>query len=81
MIGYAGTDAKCDWLRDLGFDYAFNYKKEDLSETLNKAAPGGIDVYYDNVSVSRKKVPNGLSRCRTKRRMGTATFFGMRPIL
>ncbi len=37
-------------MRDLGFDYAFNYKKEDLSETLNKAAPGGIDVYYDDVS-------------------------------
>ena len=50
MIGFAGTDAKCDWLRELGFDYAFNYKKEDLSETLKKPAPNGVDVYYDNVS-------------------------------
>ena len=49
VIGYAGTDAKCDWLKSLGFDYAFNYKTTDLRETLKEAAPKGIDVYYDNV--------------------------------
>ena len=27
VIGYAGTDDKVDWLKGLGFDYAFNYKK------------------------------------------------------
>ena len=27
VIGYAGTDEKVQWLKDLGFDYAFNYKK------------------------------------------------------
>ena len=50
MIGYAGTDAKCDWLKSLGFDYAFNYKTTSLSETLKKAAPDGVDIYYDCVS-------------------------------
>ena len=51
MIGYAGTDAKVKWLKEeLGFDFAFNYKKVNLSESLKEAAPEGVDVYYDNVS-------------------------------
>ena len=27
VIGYAGTDEKVAWLKELGFDHAFNYKK------------------------------------------------------
>ena len=51
MIGYAGTDDKVKWLKDeIGFDFAFNYKKVNLSESLKEAAPEGVDVYYDNVS-------------------------------
>ena len=51
MIGYAGTDDKVKWLKEeLGFDFAFNYKKVDLNESLKEAAPEGIDVYFDNVS-------------------------------
>ena len=49
MIGYAGTDEKVAWLKELGFDHAFNYKTQDLGQTLSQAAPDGIDVYYDNV--------------------------------
>ena len=49
MIGYAGTDDKVKWLKELGFDFAYNYKKVNLSESLKEAAPDGIDVYYDNV--------------------------------
>ena len=50
MIGYAGTDEKVKWLKEeLGFDFAFNYKKVNLSESLKEAAPEGVDVYYDNV--------------------------------
>ena len=49
VIGYAGTDQKCDWLRSLGFDFAFNYKKCKVAETLQTAAPGGVDCYFDNV--------------------------------
>ena len=50
MIGYAGSDEKVKWLKEeLGFDFAFNYKKVNLSESLKEAAPDGIDVYYDNV--------------------------------
>ena len=50
MIGYAGTDEKVKWLKEeLGFDFAFNYKKVNLSESLKEAAPEGVDVYYDSV--------------------------------
>merc|ERR1719244_429030 len=49
VIGFAGTDDKCEWLRELGFDYAFNYKKTGVAESLKEAAPNGVDCYFDNV--------------------------------
>merc|ERR1711892_683683 len=49
VIGFAGTDEKCQWLKSIGFDEAFNYKKVGVSESLAKAAPGGVDCYFDNV--------------------------------
>ncbi len=58
MIGYAGSDAKVDWLKEIGFDFAYNYKTSNLSHTLLQAAPGGVDCYFDNVggaSPIRKK--------------------------
>ena len=50
MIGYAGSDEKVKWLKEeLGFDFAFNYKKVNLDKSLKEAAPDGIDIYCDNV--------------------------------
>merc|ERR1712183_1227108 len=49
VIGYAGTDEKCAWLKGLGFDFAFNYKKCKVAETLKTGAPAGVDCYFDNV--------------------------------
>jgi hypothetical protein len=51
VVGSAGSDEKVSWLtKELGFDAAFNYRKEsDLSATLAKLCPQGIDVYFDNV--------------------------------
>jgi NADPH-dependent curcumin reductase CurA len=50
VIGSAGSPEKVKMLVDeLGFDAAFNYKDGDLLGQLKKAAPGGIDVYFDNV--------------------------------
>jgi NADPH-dependent curcumin reductase CurA len=50
VIGSAGTDAKVTHLlSDLGFDAAFNYRDGPILEALRVAAPGGIDVYFDNV--------------------------------
>jgi NADPH-dependent curcumin reductase CurA len=50
VIGSAGTDEKCRWLKeDLGLDAAINYKKGELRASLKAAAPKGIDVYFENV--------------------------------
>lgn len=49
VIGSAGTPEKVQRVLDLGFDAAFNYHDGPVRESLKKAAPDGIDVYFDNV--------------------------------
>jgi prostaglandin reductase 1 len=50
VIGFAGSDEKCKWLEEnFQFDKALNYKSENLKSELKKAAPNGIDCYFDNV--------------------------------
>jgi len=50
VIGIAGGPAKGEYLtRELGFDAAIDYKREDVAERLRALAPDGVDVYFDNV--------------------------------
>ena len=50
--GFAGSDEKVAYLKELGFDEAVNYKKVDtLSGALQQTCPKGIDMFLDNVSV------------------------------
>lgn len=49
VIGSAGSPEKVDYLAGIGFDEAFNYKDGDVNGQLAKAAPDGVDVYFDNV--------------------------------
>lgn len=49
VIGIAGGEQKCNWLKECGLDSVIDYKNTNLHEELFKAAPGGIDVYFDNV--------------------------------
>ncbi|MET7300996.1 NADP-dependent oxidoreductase [Embleya sp. NPDC005575] len=50
VVGSAGSADKVALLVDeYGFDAAFNYKDGPIAEQLAKAAPDGIDVYFDNV--------------------------------
>jgi len=50
VVGSAGEDAKVNYLlKELGFDAAFNYKKEPPKEALKKYCPKGIDIYFENV--------------------------------
>ncbi|WP_323039760.1 NADP-dependent oxidoreductase [Gemmobacter sp.] len=49
-IGLTGSDDKVALCRsDYGYDAAFNYRTTDLAAALAQAAPGGINIYYDNV--------------------------------
>jgi NADPH-dependent curcumin reductase CurA len=50
VVGSAGSAEKVTWLRDeLGFDAAFDYHDGDVTSQLQKAAPEGVDAYFDNV--------------------------------
>jgi hypothetical protein len=50
VIGSAGGAEKIAYLKEIGVDHAIDYKAEkDLTAALMKAAPGGIDVYFENV--------------------------------
>jgi len=49
VVGSAGSSAKVDYVRSLGFDAAFDYHSGPVTDLLREAAPEGIDVYFDNV--------------------------------
>jgi NADPH-dependent curcumin reductase CurA len=50
VIGSAGGAKKAAFLKEIGVDQVIDYKATDnLTAALLRAAPNGIDVYFDNV--------------------------------
>ncbi|MGE4322631.1 MAG: NADP-dependent oxidoreductase [Sphingobium sp.] len=50
VIGSAGGPEKCAFVKELGADAVIDYKVPGtMEEKLRAVAPGGIDVYFDNV--------------------------------
>jgi NADPH-dependent curcumin reductase CurA len=50
VVASAGGAEKCAYLKSLGVDEVIDYKAEtDLTAALMRAAPEGIDVYFENV--------------------------------
>ncbi|HEY7004879.1 MAG TPA: NADP-dependent oxidoreductase, partial [Sphingomicrobium sp.] len=49
VIGSAGGEEKCDYVRSLGADQVIDYRSGPILKSLAAAAPDGIDVYFDNV--------------------------------
>lgn len=50
VIGIAGGPDKCRWLtEDLGFDAAIDYKGEDVGDALDRLAPDGFEMNFENV--------------------------------
>jgi len=50
VVGIAGSEDKCQYLtQELGFDSSINYKKNNVKSALKRAAPKGVDCYFDNV--------------------------------
>jgi len=49
VVGIAGGQRKCNWLRDeLGVD-AIDYKGEDVQARLAEICPNGVNVFFDSV--------------------------------
>lgn len=50
VIGSAGGAEKCAWVTDrAGLDACIDYRSEDTRARLGELAPGGLNVYFDNV--------------------------------
>ncbi|KAI8326252.1 phenylpropenal double-bond reductase [Martensiomyces pterosporus] len=50
VVGVAGSDEKVAYAKSLGADEAFNYKTcGDYAQAIKKAAPEGIDIFFDGV--------------------------------
>jgi NADPH-dependent curcumin reductase CurA len=62
VIGSAGSPAKLDRLRELGFDAVFDYHDGPVAQSLAAAAPQGVDVYFDNVGGEHLEAAIGAMR-------------------
>ena len=50
VVGIAGGQEKCNWVREIGADACIDYRAaDDLSARLRDACPDGVDVYFENV--------------------------------
>ncbi|KAI1874208.1 uncharacterized protein JN550_002787 [Neoarthrinium moseri] len=49
VIGIAGSDEKCEWVKKIGAHDCLNYKSPTFLEDLKAATPDEVDIYYDNV--------------------------------
>ncbi len=49
VVAIAGSDAKLDWCRQLGFDPGINHRTAgDMTAAIAAACPDGVDVFWDN---------------------------------
>src|SRR5215213_1138786 len=63
VVGSAGTPEKVRWLiDDLGFTDAFDYHDGAVADLLRSAAPGGVDVFFDNVGGEHLEAAVGALR-------------------
>ena len=62
VIGSAGGEEKCDFVRSLGADQVVDYKAAPILKGLAAAAPEGIDVYFDNVGGDHLDAAFALAR-------------------
>ncbi len=91
VIGTAGGPSKCAWLTDeLGFDATIDYKAERIKHRLSELAPGGINVFFDNVggvalndaltriaTGARVVICGGISRYGEARPDGPTNYFNI----
>jgi len=50
VVGIAGGEEKCAWLRSAcKVHETIDYKRENLAQRIGELCPGGINVFFDNV--------------------------------
>jgi hypothetical protein len=62
VIGSAGSPEKVEWVRELGFHEAFDYRRQSPRAALAEIAPDGIDIYFDNVGGDHLEAAIGALR-------------------
>jgi NADPH-dependent curcumin reductase len=67
VVGTAGSDAKCAYLKSIGFDVVINYKTENIAARLAQDCPEGISILYDNVGGEQLDI--GLAHLATGARV------------
>ncbi len=71
VIGIAGGADKCRFItEELGFDHAIDHKSEDIGAALDRLAPDGVDINFEQVGgkimsavVSRMKLFGRMPLC------------------
>jgi len=66
-IGIAGGPDKARrCVEDYGYDHAIDYRTDDIGAAIARHAPGGVDIYFDNVAgaISDAVVPHLAQRGR-----------------
>ncbi len=64
VIGSAGGADKLAYCKSIGFDEAIDYRAGDLPGQLRRAAPDGLDVYFDNVGGDHLQAAIGSMRLK-----------------
>ncbi|KAL2019933.1 hypothetical protein VTK56DRAFT_9025 [Thermocarpiscus australiensis] len=91
VVGTAGSDEKCRWLREeLGLDVALNYKDPEFRAKFKAATPNFIDVYFDNVggeqlemalgranTYARFVMCGGISQYNSENKQGPRNYFNI----
>ncbi|KAK9797984.1 hypothetical protein SCARD494_03156 [Seiridium cardinale] len=49
VIGIAGSDEKCAWVKKIGAHECLNYRSPTFLDDLKAATPDEVDIYFDNV--------------------------------
>ncbi|KAI0153312.1 putative zinc-type alcohol dehydrogenase-like protein PB24D3.08c [Xylariaceae sp. FL1272] len=73
VIGSTGSEEKVAFVvNEIGYDAAWDYHSESAASALDRLAPEGLDIYYDNVG--GEQLETALSRMKD---FGTVVVSGM----